>query len=130
MRFVWQYLAVGIAGAAGAIARVAVGQFFQFFFSGVRFPVATMFINVGGSLFLGWFYTVASERVQISDMTRIAIGAGFVGAYTTFSTLMYDSAKLAEEGQWIETTLNIFLSLLLGLLAVRAGMMLARLRIV
>ena len=61
MKFLWQYLAIGIAGAAGAIARAGIGQVFQVFFTGVRFPVATMFINVGGSLFLGWFYTLAAE---------------------------------------------------------------------
>ncbi len=128
MKLLWTYLAVGLAGSVGAMARVAIGQLFTLFFSGVRFPLATLFINVGGSLFLGWFYTVVSARAPFSDVTTIAIGAGFVGAYTTFSTLMYDTSKLADDGQWIAATLNIVLSILLGLIAARAGMMLARIR--
>ncbi len=128
MKFLWTYVAVGVAGAAGAMARFAVGQLFSVFFSNVRFPAATMFINVGGSLFLGWFYTLAADRVQISDVTRIAIGVGFVGAYTTFSTLTYDSSALADDGKWIAAGLNVLLSIALGLIAVRAGIMLARVR--
>lgn len=129
MKLLWTYFAVGLAGSVGAIARVAIGQLFAFLFSGIRFPMATLFINVGGSLFLGWFLTLASERAQISDVTRLAIGAGFVGAYTTFSTLMYDTGKLAEDAQWMSATMNLVLSIVLGLFAVRVGVTLARLQL-
>lgn len=113
-----RYLAVGAAGFVGAILRVAVGMLFGRL--NLRFPLGTMFINVSGSFFLGWFLTYARAR-SISDTTILAIGAGFVGAYTTFSTYMYESAKLAEGGAGIEAVLNIIGSLILGMLAVWAG---------
>jgi CrcB protein len=118
-----RYLAVGVAGFVGALARVGVAQAIGRF--GYRFPLGTMVINITGSLFLGWFLTYAGNRT-ISDTAKLAIGAGFVGAYTTFSTYMFESNKLIDEGAGIETTVNLVGSLVLGILAVRLGMWLAR----
>jgi CrcB protein len=118
-----RYLAVGVAGFIGAIARVLVATWFGRI--NVRFPIGTLVINVSGSLFLGWFLTYVGTR-NVSDTTRLAIGAGFVGAYTTFSTFMYESSRLAEDGAKIEAAVNLLGSLLLGMLAVRLGIMLAR----
>ena len=68
------------------------------------FPVGTLVINLTGSLFLGWFLTYAGSR-NLSDMVKLSIGVGFVGAYTTFSTYMYESNKtggrrLGESRRW------------------------------
>lgn len=124
MKLLLQYFAVGSAGFVGAITRVAVVTLFGRL--NIRFPLGTLFINVSGSLFLGWFLTFITDRYPVSDATRLAIGAGFVGAYTTFSTFMVESSKLAEDGAELEAIMNILLSLLLGLLAVRLGILIAR----
>jgi CrcB protein len=118
-----RYLAVGAAGFVGAIARVLVATLFGRL--NIRFPLGTLVINVTGSLFLGWFLTYVGTR-NVSDITRLAIGAGFVGAYTTFSTFMYESSRLADEGAGLEALLNLLGSLVLGILAVRLGMLIAR----
>lgn len=118
-----RYLAIGAAGFIGAISRVLIGVLFTRLPG--RFPLGTLFINVSGSFFLGWFYTYAGAR-NISPTVRLAIGAGFVGAYTTFSTYMFDTSKLAEDGAQIEAWVNLIGSLVLGLIAVRLGIMLAR----
>jgi fluoride exporter len=119
----WRYMAVGAAGFVGAVTRVLVGTLFGRL--NARFPFGTLFINVTGSLFLGWFLTYAVGR-DISDTKRLAIGAGFVGAYTTFSTFMYESSRLADEGAGLAAIVNLIGSLILGILAVRLGMMLAK----
>ncbi len=90
-----------------------------------RFPLGTFIINITGSMFLGWFLTYIT-RHTVSDTTRLAIGVGFVGAYTTFSTYMWESNKLLEEGAGYLAMLNIIGSLVVGLLAVRLGIMMAR----
>jgi CrcB protein len=111
-------LAVGVAGFVGAILRYCVALLagrLQF-----RFPIGTFIINITGSFFLGWFLAWASAR-RVSDVTVLAIATGFVGAYTTFSTYMYESNKLMDSGALYEAFGNIFGSLLLGLLAVRLG---------
>src|SRR5258708_7642005 len=93
-----RYLAVGMAGFAGAIARVVVATSFGRL--NLRFPLGPLVINLTGSLFLGWFSTYVGTR-NVSDTTRLAVGAGFVGAYTTFSTFMYESNHLLDEGAGI-----------------------------
>ncbi|HMB95028.1 MAG TPA: CrcB family protein, partial [Tepidisphaeraceae bacterium] len=80
-----QYLAVGLAGFLGAMARFAVARVCGRAFA-TQFPVGTMVINLSGALFLGWFLTFVGARANISDTMRLAIATGFVGAYTTFST--------------------------------------------
>jgi CrcB protein len=115
-----QYLAVAGGGAVGAVLRYVVamisGRLFQ-----TDFPVGTLIINVSGSLFLGWFATVTRERVVVSETVRLALAVGFVGAYTTFSTFMFESNFLIEQREWNKVLVNLLGSLLLGLIAVRVG---------
>jgi len=118
-----RYLAIGAAGFVGAIARVAVATLFGRI--NVRFPIGTLVVNVTGSLFLGWFLTYVGTR-NVSDVTRLAIGAGFVGAYTTFSTFIYESNGLADDGAGIKAIVNLVGSVVLGIIAVRVGILLAR----
>jgi CrcB protein len=120
-----RYLAIGAAGFVGAIARVLVATLFGRL--NVRFPLGTMVINVSGSLFLGWFLTYCTSR-SISDTARLAIGAGFVGAYTTFSTFMSESNFLVDDGRGLAAIMNLLGSLVLGILAVRLGILIAHWR--
>jgi CrcB protein len=120
MKLLIQYLAIGGAGFFGAIARHVVNIVCRQCF-GTAFPVGTFLINISGSLFLGWFMTVVGHRVTISETTRLAIAVGFVGAYTTFSTFMYESDALLHRGAEIRAMLNLLGSLIVGLAAVRLG---------
>src|SRR5438105_4840977 len=125
MRFLTQMLAIGGAGFVGAVLRWLIGLAFGRWPT-TGFPVATMFINVSGSFFLGWFLTFATGRMQFPDTLRLAIGTGFVGAYTTFSTYMWESTRLSNDGAGLAAFVNLLGSLLLGLLAVRLGIVLAK----
>ena len=113
-----RYTAIGIAGAIGAIARYVIGLGFGRL--NLRFPLGTFFINISGSLFLGWFLTHIDGR-NVSPTTRLAIAVGFVGAYTTFSTFMYESNQLAAQGSEAEALANIIGSVVLGLLGRAPG---------
>jgi CrcB protein len=118
-----RYLAIAIMGAAGAVLRYVLGTQIGRF--NLRFPLGTFIINITGSWFLGWFSTYVA-RHNVSDTTRLAIGVGFVGAYTTFSTFMFESNRLAEEGARLEAIVYILTSLIVGLIAVRAGVLMGR----
>jgi CrcB protein len=121
MKMLVQCAAVGGAGAAGALLRmfvaIACGRLFR-----TSFPVGTLVINLSGSLFLGWFIAVTRGRIMASDTLYVAIAVGFVGAYTTFSTFMYESNSLLQDGAGLKASLNLFGSLAFGLLAVRCGL--------
>jgi len=117
-------LAIAAGGAAGAVCRWMVGLACGRLF-GTRFPVGTMVINLTGSFFLGWFATLAAGRLTVSDTARLAIAVGFVGAYTTFSTFMFESIALWDNGALFKAMLNLVASIVLGLSAVRLGMALA-----
>lgn len=119
MQILVQYLAVAGGGAVGAVLRYVVNTLCAPWSS--TFPVGTLVINISGSLFLGWFATVARGRMMVSQTTYLALAVGFVGAYTTFSTFMAESNSLLRDGSGIKAILNLFGSLLLGLFAVRAG---------
>lgn len=119
------YLLIACGAVLGVNARYLVSQWAaRRWRSG--FPYGTLIVNVTGSFILGWFLTWTTDRYPVTDTTRLAVGAGFVGAYTTFSTLMYETSALSDDAAWLEAVLNLVLSLLLGLLAVRLGIVLAR----
>jgi CrcB protein len=122
-QLLFRCLAIAVAGSAGALARFGVARLFGLL--NLQFPLGTMFINLSGSLFLGWFLTYTGPR-NVSDTFRLAIGVGFVGAYTTFSTYMYESFSLLNKGAVLEAMVNLIGSLILGMLAVALGVWLAK----
>ena len=117
-------LAVALGGSLGALARYYIAMISARLF-GTAFPIGTFIINITGSLFLGWFYTIVTDRMVVSDATRLGIAVGFVGAYTTFSTYMFESDALLRDGAIWKATANLVGSVVLGLLAVRFGVWLA-----
>jgi CrcB protein len=120
------YFLVGVGGFLGANARFllarGVGSIFE-----TRFPLGTFVINISGSFLLGILGTVVTQKVfPASEAMRLALGVGFLGAFTTFSTFEFETHALLNDGSWLTATANMFGSLLVGLLAVRAGIVVAR----
>ena len=120
-KWAWQYAAVALGGACGAVARLLVAQLSGRFL-GTGFPIGTFIINISGSCFIGWFLTL---RARFSETLVFGVAVGFVGAYTTFSTYMFESNGLIENGAWIKAGFNLVGSVIAGLLAVRLGIYLA-----
>lgn len=123
MKILAQALVVGLGGCVGALARWGVGLLFGRWFT--TFPAGTFVINISGSFFLGWFATFAKLR-GVSPTLQLAVATGFVGAYTTFSTFMFESARLGEDGAELKAIVNLLGSLGVGLIAVKFGMILGR----
>jgi len=121
-----KYLMVGIGGFLGAIARFWVGGFISAKI-GTRFPYGTFFINCTGSFLIGFMITLLAERTHWSPNWRYLIPVGFIGAYTTFSTFEYETFRVMQEGELSMALLNIFLSVLVGFVAVWLGVIAGRL---
>ena len=131
MQLLMQVGLVALGSAVGGVTRWGVGWAAARFL-GAAFPFGTLLINVSGSFFLGWFLTVLGERSDGrlfglgADGLRLAVAVGFTGAFTTFSTFEWESHELLRDGDGLAATVYMFGSLLLGLAAVRLGMLLAR----
>jgi CrcB protein len=120
------YLLVGVGGFIGANARFVVARLVGALFE-TRFPLGTFVINVSGSFLLGVLGTLVAQKVMPnSEAMRLALGVGFLGAFTTFSTFEFETHALFDDGSWLTATTNMFASLFVGLLAVRAGIVVAK----
>lgn len=126
MRHVMPYLLVGIGGFFGANARFLVGTWIGSTF-GTRFPLGTFVVNVSGCFLIGILGTVILERlIARPEQVQLLLAIGFLGAYTTFSSFEFENHALLVDGEWLTTTLNIVLSVVAGLVAVRLGVLAAR----
>jgi fluoride exporter len=120
------YMLVGVGGFLGANARFVMARLVGGMFE-TRFPLGTFAVNVSGSFLLGFLGTVVAQKVMpSSEAMRLALGVGFLGAFTTFSTFEFETHALAGDGSWVLAALNIVASVFFGLLAVRAGIVAAR----
>lgn len=118
-------LYVGIGGFFGAIARYLIdGWISNLVFT--PFPLSTFVINVTGSFALGLFMTLATERFAIGSSLRPLIAIGFIGAYTTFSTFSLETVRLIEDGSNALALANVALSVIFGIGAIFAGILVAR----
>ena len=108
-------LVLGIAGAAGALSRYGIGVLF----GGRSFPWPTLGINVVGSLLLGIVMVVGPSR--LSATTTLALGVGFLGAFTTFSTFSYETVTMFRDGRPIAALAYVAVSTVLGVAAAAIG---------
>jgi len=118
-----KFLNLIIGGAAGTIARyLLAGLVYKFM--GTSFPYGTLVVNVSGCFILGVLATLAEKKFMFNPDMRILLMIGFCGAFTTFSTLIFESDSLVRNGQAIRAFTNIFVSVILGFILFRIGVLL------
>jgi fluoride exporter len=93
--------------------------------TGSTFPYGTLLINLTGCFLLAILYQSTLNRLVISPDLRVAIGVGFFGGYTTFSSFGWETAKLLEDGEWFRATTYVTASVVAGILLSVAGIRLA-----
>jgi CrcB protein len=118
-------VAIAVAGALGSLARYGVGGLISRR-NQSAFPWETFAVNISGSFVLGLIFTVATERWSIAPWLRSALTIGFLGAYTTFSTFMFETYRLAEDRAHGLAVLNIVGSCAVGMVAVYLGVVAGR----
>ncbi len=111
-------LLVGAAGFAGVVARYGISTAFH----GDALPWATVAINVAGSFLLG----VLVVNHSLSEDARTALGVGFLGGFTTFSTFTVQAVLDIEAGEPGRAAAYVGASLVLGFAAAAGGYYLAR----
>ena len=116
---------IGFGGFAGAISRYLVDGFVTNR-TGGAFPWGTLVVNATGSFVLGLLFAMTAERAILPAGIRGPVMIGFIGAYTTFSTYMLESWGLIESGSYAPAIANLGGSMLIGLAAVAAGLVMGR----
>ena len=116
---------IAMGGAAGAVARFLVDNAVLDRFGGA-FPLGILVVNLSGAFVLGLLAALIIDRGLLPTDLRSPLLVGFLGAYTTFSTLMLDSWRLFEDGLPVLAFINIAGSTILGIVAVVGGLWLGR----
>lgn len=106
---------VGFGGLFGGLARFQLGKMISQK-SRTTFPVGTFIINITGAMLLGIL-----NGLNIGNSAYVLLGDGFLGAYTTFSTFMYEGFILFQGNEKLNALIYILCSLLLGILGYVAG---------
>ncbi len=119
------YLWIALGAIVGACARYALSGYIARAFSS-SFPYGTLVVNATGSLVLGFFLVLASERMLLDPRWRMLVAIGFCGSYTTFSSYAFETFAAMESGQWTLMALNIVGNNALCLGAVVLGAAIAR----
>jgi len=112
---------VGVAGALGALARYLLGRFIAERV-GSQFPLGTLVINVSGAFVIGLLFAL-SEHKMITPALQVALATGFLGGYTTFSTMSWEGIQLVRGGSTRLSLLYFGGNIVFGLLAVTGGLL-------
>lgn len=121
-------LLVAAGGILGALSRYGFGMALP---APDAWPLPTLLINLSGALALGWLLEALARSGPDAGLRRIArlgIGSGFLGAYTTYSTLALDSVHLFGAGRAVDAMWYLVASLLGGVAATTLGIWLGTLR--
>lgn len=116
----WAYLIVG--GIAGTVARYVLSGFVSEA-AGTNFPYGTFVVNLVGCFLIGVFSALADDRFVLGPEMKILLIAGFCGAFTTFSTFILETAHLIHNGETTRAFTNVLLSVVVGFLVFRLGML-------
>ena len=122
-------LVVGLGGFVGAIARYQISEWLNAWSQnrfGRVYPFGTFAVNILGCLLIGLLMTLVLEK-QISERAKLLWVTGCLGSLTTFSTFGFESLQLMRDSKLTLALGNIAANLILGLLAVAAGIGLGRL---
>ncbi len=106
---------VGIGGALGSLTRYQLGKAVAEK-SGSTFPVGTFIINLTGAILLG-----IVSSLEADGNLYLLLGDGFLGAYTTFSTFMYEGFNLFQENEKKNAFYYVLGSLILGIIGYALG---------
>lgn len=119
-------LLLAAAGACGTLARYGLGGLAQRI-AGAGWPAGTWVVNILGSFAFGVVWILGEQRGLLGAEARTVLLVGFMGAFTTFSTLSFETVQMLREGQWAAAVLNAAGQVVVGVTAALLGMAVGRL---
>ncbi len=119
------WLAIALGGALGALSRYIL-SLRVYAWLGRDFPWGTLSVNLSGSFLMGFLVVVLTSRWPVAESLRNGVLVGYLGALTTYSTFALDKLQLLQQGEYLKAGSYMLLSFASCLLAVLAGVWLAR----
>lgn len=120
IKYILVFLGAGFGGVFRLLFASKVNEIFPYF------PYGTLFVNVLGSFIIGFIIFGLADRNLISSDLKLFLTVGFCGGFTTFSTFSYETLELLRDSEYLLSSLNIILSLILTLLGVYLAYILFR----
>lgn len=117
-------IAIGLAGAVGAVIRYLVGRFIAERVN-AQFPLGTFFINITGAFCIGFIFALTARKLLTPTLQAI-LATGFLGGYTTFSTMSWEGTQLARGGSNTRSLLYFGGTFLFGLSAALLGLVIGQ----
>lgn len=115
-RLLW----IAFGGSIGAVLRYLISKYVGQM-SNSFFPMGTMVVNLLGCFFIGFIYALSTKYILSTDLKSMLL-IGFIGAFTTFSTYIFETSQLLREGEYLYFIMNILLSNVLGILLFVSGL--------
>ena len=119
----WMFLIIG--GIAGTVCRYVLSAI-VYETVGTNFPYGTLAVNLLGCLVIGFLSALSDDKLILGPEMKVLWMAGFCGAFTTFSTLMLESANLLKDGEAAKAFWNMALSVVIGFFVFRLGVVLGK----
>lgn len=116
---------LSLAGACGTISRYSLCELAHRLKPG-PFPIGTFTVNILGSFLFGLIYVLAQKKLNLSPEARVILLVGFMGSFTTFSAFAFETASMLKSSQWMLALGNVLAQTVLGIAALAAGVMVAR----
>ena len=119
-----RFLLVCLGGAAGSGARYLLAEWVTSK-AGAGFPFGTLAVNVLGSFAMGFLAQIAAAH-EMSETTRLALAAGVLGGFTTYSAFNHETLRLLQLDAWGPAAMNVGVTVIACLAAGFAGVAAAR----
>jgi len=122
---IYKLLCLAVAGSLGTIARYGLSGLIQRYTS-PAFPWGTITVNITGCFFAGLLWSLFENRWTISGETRTIVLVGFMGAFTTLSTMILETSHLVRAYEWLYAAGNLAIQNGFGFLALLIGIYLGK----
>ena len=118
---------IGVGGGLGSLARWGIGRLVGERWHGVRFPLGTFVVNVSGAFAIGYLAILFGYDWfdRYGSFLTAAVLTGFLGGYTTFSSMQLDAATLLGRSGGRDAAVYLFASVAAGMGAAALGAALA-----
>lgn len=115
-----KYIYIGSFGFLGALLRFIIKNVNISVYKG-NIPINTLFINVSGCFLLALVSGLILNSFEMHKDLKLAITTGFIGTYTTFSSLCKEMVNLMSTGKYFSAAEYVSISVILGFIAVIMG---------